>query len=456
MKKWMMAGTLQLFLAWALLTINPATCQCVKDSDKLSFSRQNSEADDVHRNHFIRIHCCANNFVGKIQWYRYKNGLKTSFDYGNHTFHERRQVLDIQKASMKDNGTYICVASNGTNNITFVFELTVVDCDQSVGKVIVERKPDAKQMVKLGQSITLECRGYFGCGLQNTRDAFWMRKWGKVSTSLSGDNAFYSVEFVNKSNGNILGSILTFKTITKDNMTSSYTCFLFSPNPNGRSFPMQLVPLPQKDVLPTWGVAVLTVSVILVILLILFLVMQPWRDQLSFRIKTKCHRLPPRLRNMQYDVIILCHPDNEDEVRNHVTNYLRNYYAVYFPCDDNEGGELEAPNELKALKSSSYVLIYVKHSDVRVPRLDFLMKAATDIQQGARIILVHNGRLMESLQGLEPETRTRLQHVHCIKWPTDINSNTRVKKNFLCAIQSRLPESVNNEESSSQEPLLNQ
>ncbi|XP_046568882.1 uncharacterized protein LOC124277273 isoform X2 [Haliotis rubra] len=450
----MMEGTLQLLLVWALLTVDVVTCQCVKDSDELSFSRQNSEADDVHRDHFVSIRCCANNFVGEIQWYRYENGIMTSFDYGNYTFHQRRQVLDIQKASMKDNGTYICLASNGTNNVTFVFELYVAECDKSVGKVIVERRPDPKQIVQLGQSITLECRGYFGCGLQNTRDAFWMRKLGKADKLLSGDNEFYSVERVNKSNGNILGSILTFKTITEDNMTSRYVCVLFSPPPNGHSFPIELVPLPQKEVLPTWGVAVVAVSVILVVLVMFLLVVQPWRDQLLFRIRTKCHRLPPRLTNMQHDVIVLCHPANEDEVKRHVTSYLRNYYTVFFPYDDIPEGQLEAQGALEALQSSSYVLIYVEPSDERVPRLDFLMKAATDIQQGARIILVHNGRLTDSLQGLEYETRSRLQHVHRIKWPTDIDSNARVKKNFLCAIQSYLPESLDNTEPSSQEPLL--
>ncbi|XP_071085350.1 uncharacterized protein [Haliotis cracherodii] len=453
----MMEGLLQWLLIWALLMVDPVTCICVKDSDELSFSRENSEADDVRKDHFVNIHCCANNFVGDIKWFRQYNGTMTVLVFNNerYTFKERQQVLEINKALMLDNGTYVCVAHNTTHNVSFQFELYVAECDKAAGKVIVERMPEPKQMVRLGQTKTLECRGYFGCSLPNTKSAFWMRR-GKSVSKLEGDHPLFSVEMVNKSNGNILGSILTFKTITKDNMTSSYMCYLFAVPPNGKSFHVQLVNIPQKEVLPRWGVAVVAVvSVTIVVALLLALLIRPWKDQLLFRMRTKFHCLPLRQANKRHDLIVLCHPDNDDEVRNHITSNLRNDYAVFFPYDDIQGAELEAPAAMDALTSSSFALIYLTPSDSRVPRLELLMDAATNCQGGTRIILIHNGPLRDSLQGLEPGLRSRLRLVHHIKWPSDIDRNARVKKNFICAIQSYLPESVDDASESSTEPLLN-
>ncbi|XP_022093898.1 uncharacterized protein LOC110981040 isoform X2 [Acanthaster planci] len=129
---------------------------------------------------FQSISCAAVNFC-RIRWYRLSADARTMepypWDLGNFTIVapvDANQTLRFQSADDAAEGSYVCVASNGTHQINRSTHLTV-DVRYWTGDPLqLQHKLCHNRTAEVGQNVTLFCQFYVGLEVRLTT-VYWRR-----------------------------------------------------------------------------------------------------------------------------------------------------------------------------------------------------------------------------------------------------------------------------------------
>lgn len=116
--------------------------------------------------------CCISEDPSmNITWYKLDNDTSQwnviTKDTYNYLFLENNQVLAIKRADFSTRGVYKCVSTSDMHNLhgrTRSFSVQVDACDPLPrGPFVIAPMACEKTVVKVGESVTLPCTGYFGC-----------------------------------------------------------------------------------------------------------------------------------------------------------------------------------------------------------------------------------------------------------------------------------------------------
>ncbi|XP_025079256.1 uncharacterized protein LOC112555198 isoform X2 [Pomacea canaliculata] len=280
-------------------------------------NNENLTFEDFHGRMGALWHC-AENFT-TFKWYKLINNTHVPFPWGRESGLElcdSNQTIIIRSLQMRDTGTYIYKASNGTADVWGFINYEVA-CKPGRSQLITKEQPE--QYITLGAQKTLHCAAYFGnCDYHSDGAVMWYVQTSHGQQHLTANT---TNRFITCNTGGFNGQScnLTFSKVSEDDFGVKYICLLIIPEESLSSDNQYSVVFIKLDTLKkSWLFIIIGTALgcALVSGITVFIVRHHGE-----RIKFWLRRQPER-RYWKHDVVLIRDEDHECLVENYIKPQL--------------------------------------------------------------------------------------------------------------------------------------